>query len=733
MQTNSLLQLLKEYKIVIPPIQRDYAQGRNTGKIPQIRGRFLDAIVQVLTDASLRPLELDFIYGYTGQDQDQLFFYPLDGQQRLTTLFLIHWYVAQKEKISEQLLEKFSYATRKSSREFCQRLVSFKAKGGFDSIDEEIMNQSWFFASWQNDPTINAMLVMLKEIEKSFQTLPNRVWEQLAGDHPRLIFHILPMDDLGLPDDLYIKMNARGKELTDFEHFKSKFSEILDSKNAGVFNIAVDKEWSDLFWNIFKNNEKITDLAKDVDNGFLNFFWYLTHILTTQQEIQLDVKEDWITTINKVYKGREDNIQFLFACLNLFEDLQRKPGQVWTDYFYTEAADFHPSKVRLFYINAKINLFEKCAVNYMTDTFVLREQLILYTFIHIHLNQKTVPAEFYRTLRNHLEFASDSFVKISNLKVLYATMDKLVEGLIAEDDLSFSKRQIEEEKKKKELIAKYPDLKEIVYHLEDHTLLRGNIGIFDFDAELKIYGDLFNQIFIEKFDYFGISKALLTFGNYTQEYGQYMRRFGNTSIIVWREIFNESANRKGFEHTKKILKAYLDKFRYNPAITNEIILQEYLDQFVQDADRPKDIFYYYLKHPNFSTWNGSSTDGYYWWQDFKNKPYEAVMLFRTNYIGRHWSPFLLELSFRNENCKLENYDAPLVFSNGQVIFEIRNVNNGFRFKAADDLSAAYLQEIIKGNEQFTDDGIYKITQNADGLDLEDRIEKCNTFLNSLIH
>ena len=69
MKTNSLIQLFNQHKVVIPPIQRDYAQGRNTGKIPHIRGRFLDAMVNVLSKDSPLPMELDFVYGYIETDK----------------------------------------------------------------------------------------------------------------------------------------------------------------------------------------------------------------------------------------------------------------------------------------------------------------------------------------------------------------------------------------------------------------------------------------------------------------------------------------------------------------------------------------------------------------------------------------------------------------------------------------------------------------------------------------
>ena len=111
MKTSSLIQLLESHKVVIPMIQRDYAHGREYGKAPLIRKRFLTEIVNNLSDSSLPPLELDFIYGYTNEQENNtgkkiIYFTPLDGQQRLTTLYLIHWFVAAKMNYVEES-EKF--------------------------------------------------------------------------------------------------------------------------------------------------------------------------------------------------------------------------------------------------------------------------------------------------------------------------------------------------------------------------------------------------------------------------------------------------------------------------------------------------------------------------------------------------------------------------------------------------------------------------------------------------
>lgn len=102
-------------------------------------------------------IELDFVYG-TENDKTM---YPLDGQQRLTTLWLLHWYVAyhagktnlasftedEKKKLKNQsgklenfeaskqeivktisTLKNFSYETRTSSREFCEKLCELEYK-----------------------------------------------------------------------------------------------------------------------------------------------------------------------------------------------------------------------------------------------------------------------------------------------------------------------------------------------------------------------------------------------------------------------------------------------------------------------------------------------------------------------------------------------------------------------------------------------------------------------------
>ncbi|MDI3546233.1 MAG: hypothetical protein PWQ43_1537 [Rikenellaceae bacterium] len=266
-------------KVEIPIIQRDYAQGREDEKTNKIRELFLDSLIKAIESEDSK-LELDFVYG----DIKNGVFQPLDGQQRLTTLWLLHWYIAFKAgtlKVNETTFKKFTYETRISSREFCNELVE-KADnlGEGETLVEKITDASWFFLSWKKDPTIKSMLVMLDAIESKLNDKsPDKFkeeWDKLISDNPPITFHFKQLNDIGLTDDLYIKMNARGKQLTDFENFKADLvgyikNENIEHENNIKESIAhkLDTTWTDIFWKNKSPNNKIDEIYFAFINRFL--------------------------------------------------------------------------------------------------------------------------------------------------------------------------------------------------------------------------------------------------------------------------------------------------------------------------------------------------------------------------------------------------------------------------------------------------------------------------------
>ena len=106
-----------EKGVEIPMIQRDYAQGRKDKKTSYIREKFLKDIYSALSnEEDNAELNLDFIYGYV----ENKTFIPLDGQQRITTLFIIYWFLAFKDDIVNSLLRffKLSYCCNHQEEKF---------------------------------------------------------------------------------------------------------------------------------------------------------------------------------------------------------------------------------------------------------------------------------------------------------------------------------------------------------------------------------------------------------------------------------------------------------------------------------------------------------------------------------------------------------------------------------------------------------------------------------------
>ena len=99
------------------------------------------------------------------------------------------------------------------------------------------------------------MLRTLNDIHKYFFNVEN-LWEKLTSDESLISFYHIELEDIGLTDDLYIKMNARGKTLTDFENFKANFERYLDKSDIH----KMDNIWTDLFWEYKTSKDEITTI-----------------------------------------------------------------------------------------------------------------------------------------------------------------------------------------------------------------------------------------------------------------------------------------------------------------------------------------------------------------------------------------------------------------------------------------------------------------------------------------
>lgn len=239
----------------VPRLQRAYAQGRSDVRL--VRENFLRDIFDAL--GNNRVLELNFVYGAKTDGVFDL----LDGQQRLTTLFLLYWYCANTEldEIPADL-SKLAYETRPTSKDFVCDLTKRKISLAGRKPSVAICGTRWFSCAYRNDPTVCAMLGMLDAIDEKYLGQPNRELFRKLG---LLRFYRLSLDDFRRTDELYIKMNARGLPLTPFENFKADLVEYLQKLTDGPFACDVIFEGRTMKgWQRF--------LAK-IDTVWTAYFW----------------------------------------------------------------------------------------------------------------------------------------------------------------------------------------------------------------------------------------------------------------------------------------------------------------------------------------------------------------------------------------------------------------------------------------------------------------------------
>ena len=209
--------MAEESVVMIPKVQRDYAYGRKETKVEAV----LDGMLHTMLDAvkNNEDVIFDFVYGgsYVKSGDDVSGLIPLDGQQRLTTLFLLYFYASlvQHGVTSEDVawLKKFRYETRQSATDFCETLIDevrdYLLEGVIDdildgkaSLAAEISGHPKYMPSYDSDPTIESMLNVLERIDAIYKANPMPdLWTRLMdGDNIR--FYALSLDKFGLSDDL---------------------------------------------------------------------------------------------------------------------------------------------------------------------------------------------------------------------------------------------------------------------------------------------------------------------------------------------------------------------------------------------------------------------------------------------------------------------------------------------------------------------------------------------------
>ena len=590
-------------RIEIPLIQRDYAQGREGGMVERIRSSFLDVLHSAVTGGER--VSLDFVYG----DVENGTLRPLDGQQRLTTLFLLHWYLAFRAgRIDEmQGWKRFSYAIRPSARLFCERLTKYQPPASIENISAWIEDQPQHLNTWHHDPTIQSMLVMLDAMHQRFRGDDcAAAWERLVNTRePAISFHLLPIEKMGLTEDLYIKMNSRGKPLTPFENFKARFEQVLEissPERVKEFALKVDGAWSDLLWP-YRGSDSI------VDDEFLRYFHFVTEVCEWHDGRL--ATGDIGSLAERVYgRGNPNaatNLNFLFRALDTW--VGADIPAVFAGFFVPAPVPFDAcdgSRVVLFGQDAvDIDLFSACCKRYgemrgRNRVFSWPQTLFLYAVLLNRIYQTSGFARRLRILRNLIESSSNE-LRLEKMPALLADVRHVVVDGTLEDVSAFNQAQVADERQKAELLTKYPRLERALFHIEDHQVLRGCLAAFELDADvLERRATAFHRLFADLQCLPSLTGALLTLGDYSRSLNNRVSQFGSGfNLAPWRVLLT-SAGRPQLATTRDVLGRLLDAVAQVQAESSLEIALGAVQKGWQDATLACDGLewrWYFVKYP----------------------------------------------------------------------------------------------------------------------------------------
>ena len=343
--------------IIIPDLQRDYCWGdkkHGDNNIELVSG-FLDSLSSVFKENQNKSIKLGMIYAYEyPKDSERI--YLCDGQQRITTLYLLLGMLYRETKneavkkclISEIELQddqepRLQYAIRESTLYFLSDLVCNFFLGNNETKVFEIKKQSWYFKEYNLDPTIQSMLLALEIIENKLELFDNKksLSDFLLNN---IEFFYFEMINREAGEDMFVVINTTGEPLTPTENIKPIL--IGNIENIEERKIASDlwEKWEKWFWN---NKPEIEHEADRGLNSFFVYYWQIKllqerqwkgknsfplnpiQLFSKNSEIESNEESNTVILVEELEKAKSiDEIErYFLAYQNLFEDFKNEDNQ----------------------------------------------------------------------------------------------------------------------------------------------------------------------------------------------------------------------------------------------------------------------------------------------------------------------------------------------------------------------------------------------------------------------
>ena len=287
-------------RVVIPDMQRDYCWPSRVNETnnKDLVTCFVTEILDKFDKDKSQEMKMGLIYAYQSPENHiQL----CDGQQRITTLYLLVGVLAKRLKndsksyakavdmlISEFELKKddheprLQYAVRESTLMFLRDLVYCYFGAGSFSVDEDIKHADWFFGEYEQDPTIGNIIKAIATIEglldgrQDCEGILNFMADKIS-------FLYYDLRDRHHGEEQFVVINTTGKSLTKSENRKPDILGKIKTDEDVKRCSDLWESWEQYFWEHRSEQEK-GDPSYIVDGALEEFFRWVYIIAKVDEE-----------------------------------------------------------------------------------------------------------------------------------------------------------------------------------------------------------------------------------------------------------------------------------------------------------------------------------------------------------------------------------------------------------------------------------------------------------------
>ncbi len=616
-------------KIIIPDLQRDYCWGNEDNNL--VKG-FIEGLIELNKE---QPITMGMIYGYYNKytpEHLQL----CDGQQRLTTIFLILGVINRIlgfSKFANYLMSSFEYhnddqepylqyGIRESSLYFLSDLtVHYFLQDDIINIDD-IKRQPWFLNEYILDPTINSIISAIRTVENALTELSDDDCEYL-GDFitTKLEFLFYDMGNRENGEETFVVINTTGEPLTATQNLKP-----LVIEQNYIYNPKVASQWEEIETWFWRHRNIDTDYPHTSDEGLFCF-------LNLVRLLHCKTEEDSYNTIDNTDKFPYKEIPFS----EVYDDflIYSKLSEMDFSERYDKSIKYPSKQVffqqdRLYAIvptMAYCQKFKEASEEDIKRVYHLFSNMAKYRPVNRHKDDKDNPiSPVFRTTEMIKDMQTADCLSLLNIMA-----DKL-EKVEEPYKLKFisAYQQSAEERKEIELL---------LAEAENHVILNGQVANLvewsQFDKDLfRRYFEKFNSYWhIEDACRMDIlRRALLTYEMYDYPLKLYSTFVNLGNKDTWLKIIQ--INSKEIRH-------FLD---------DERSLEEIIDNYENDENK----WYPFVKNPSlvqFSEYKNSYVFGPViidMKKERTSSDYKVVYKsaeYGKNILGNKWYAI-----WANENC-----------------------------------------------------------------------------------